>query len=426
MSQGVRSVAIVGGGVVGLCCAHYLRRAGLAVTVLERGRVGGGTSRGNAGELCLDLVAPLPAPGVIGPALRGLARRDSPLYVRPRPDLALARFLVGFARHSTARRYTAGVAALARLARGGFALFEELEAAGVHGDPVKDGFLFGFGSRETAAASLRVQRELGAPVGELLDTAALTDLEPALGPAARAGYLVEDQWSMDPSLFVDRLAESVRAAGVRIIEGARVTGVGPTRFGTRVRSSRGDVDADTAVLAAGIWSGELCRRLGVPVNLYPGKGYSFSVDADPLPRRVVHLGDARVVLTPMGKRLRVAGTMEFDRDPEAFHPRRVAAVVEGARDYLRGVDWAARQEEWVGARVMTPDGLPGIGRLPGSPRVLLASGHNMLGLMLAPATGRLVTDLVTGHADPVLAAALDPARLARPTVRRIVRAAGPR
>lgn len=140
---------------------------------------------------------------------------------------------------------------------------------------------------------------------------------------------------------------------------------------------------------------------------------SRSAGQDPLPKRVIHLGDARVVFTPMGKRLRVAGTMEFDRDPEAFHPRRVAAIVEGAHDYLRGVDWAARQEEWVGARVMTPDGLPAIGRLPGHERVLLASGHNMLGLMLAPATGRLVTDLLQGAEDPVLAGALDLARLAR-------------
>ncbi|SDZ17403.1 D-amino-acid dehydrogenase [Amycolatopsis xylanica] len=404
------SVTVVGGGVIGLCAAYYLRQAGARVTVLERGRVGGGASRGNAGEICPDLVAPLPAPGVIGPALRGLPRSDSALYVRPRPDVALARFLVRFGLNTTKHKYDNGVHALAGLARGSFGLFRELESSGVDGDAIKDGFLFAFNSPESARRSWLAQREIGAPLaGQVLGGGELHDLEPALGQAARAGYLVKDQWSVDPSLFVDRLAAVLRADGVEIVEGARATAI----QGARVKTSAGDFDAEHVVIAAGIWSRELCRSLGIAVDLFPGKGYSFSVDADPLPRRVVHLGDARVVLTPMGKRLRVAGTMEFDSDVDAFHPRRVAAIVAAAGGYLRSAEWTARRDEWVGARVMTPDGLPAIGPLPGNPRVLLASGHNMLGLMLGPATGRLVNAFVHGTPDPALIQALDPARLSR-------------
>jgi len=409
------NVTIAGGGLIGLCSAYYLAEAGVRVTVLERGRVGGGASRGNAGEVCPDLVTPLPAPGVIGPALRGLPRPDSALYVRPRLDASLLRFLVRFGLNTTRNRYAAGVRTLARLARGTFGLFGDLEADGVDGDAVKTGFVFAFASPASARAAWEAQRAIGAPLGgPVLAGAELASLEPALGPAARAGFLVREQWSVDPSLFVDRLAARLRSRGVSVVEGARVTSVAERGGGTRVRTTVGDFDADVTVVAAGVWSRELCRGLGVRTDLFPGKGYSFSVDADPVPRRVVHLGDARVVLTPMGKRVRVAGTMEFDADPDAFHPRRVAAIVAAASDYLRSADWAGRQEEWVGARVLTPDGLPAVGRLPGCSRVLLASGHNMLGLMLGPATGRLVTDFVTGAPDPELAAALDPARLSRP------------
>jgi len=407
------NVTIAGGGLIGLCSAYYLASAGATVTVLERGRVGGGASRGNAGEICPDLVTPLPAPGVIGPALRGLPRPDSALYVRPRLDASLLRFLVRFGLNTSRNRYAAGVRTLARLARGTFGLFGELEAAGVDGDAVKSGFVFAFASPASARAAWEGQRDLGAPVEPVLSGGELASLEPALGPAARAGFLVREQWSVDPSLFVDRLAARLRALGVSIVEGARVTSVSERGGGTRTRTTVGDFDADVTVVAAGVWSRELCRALGVRTDLFPGKGYSFSVDADPVPRRVVHLGDARVVLTPMGKRVRVAGTMEFDADPEAFHPRRIAAIVAAASGYLRTADWAGRQDEWVGARVLTPDGLPAVGRLPGHDRVLLASGHNMLGLMLGPATGRLVTDFVTGTPDPELAAALDPARLSR-------------
>jgi D-amino-acid dehydrogenase len=408
-------VAVVGGGIIGLCAAYYLCKAGLEVTVLDRGRIGSGASRGNAGEICPDLVAPLPAPGVIGPALRGLGRPGSALHIRARPDLALVRFLAGFARHATSRRHAEGARVLARLARGTFGLFDELAAAGIDGEARRDGFLFVFGSEATARAERRLHRELaGARVGEVVTGTGLAELEPALGADAGAGFRVADQRWVGPSLLVDQLTLALRAAGVRIVEGARVTSLRESARGVRVRSSVDDVDADAAVIAAGIWSRQLCRRLGVRLNLFAGKGYSFSVDADPLPSRLIHLGDARVVLSPMGKRLRVAGTMEIDRDVDAFRPRRVAAMVTAASGYLRGVDWAARQEEWMGARVMSPDGLPAIGALPGWSRVLLASGHNMLGLMLAPATGRMVTDLVLGTADPTLTSALAPARLGRP------------
>ena len=407
------SVTVIGGGLIGLCSAFYLRQAGLRVTVLERHRVGSGASRGNAGEICPDLVTPLPAPGVIGPALRGLPRPDSALYIRPRLNAALVRFLVRFGRNSTRLRYTSGVRALSRLAEGSFGLFEELESAGVDAEPVKRGFIFAYESVDSAQRALRGFREIDAPLGSgVVQGSDLTALEPALGPSARAGILVRDQWSVDPSLFVDRLAGALRGQGVEIVEGARVTGVAESGGRTRVRTSAGDFTGDTAVISAGVWSRELCRAMGADIGLFPGKGYSFSVDADPMPQRVVHLGDARVVFTPMGKQLRVAGTMEFDNDAEAFQPRRISAIIAAAGGYLKSAAWSARQDEWVGARVMTPDGLPAIGLVPGHSRVYLASGHNMLGLMLGPATGRLVTDLVTGRPDPAISRLLSPGRRA--------------
>jgi D-amino-acid dehydrogenase len=154
-------------------------------------------------------------------------------------------------------------------------------------------------------------------------------------------------------------------------------------------------------------------RPGVRTEEAAGKGYSFSVPAGSLPRRLVHLGSAKAVLAPLGKEVRVAGTMEFDRDPDRFRQGRVEALVAAARPYLPGADWERREQEWMGPRPMTPDGLPLIGPVPGRPRVLLATGHNMLGLMLAPATGRLVAGLVTGEAKPGLAARFAPGRSVR-------------
>ncbi|MEU8844899.1 FAD-binding oxidoreductase [Streptomyces sp. NPDC048564] len=111
---------------------------------------------------------------------------------------------------------------------------------------------------------------------------------------------------------------------------------------------------------------------------------------------------------PLGKGVRVAGTMEFDRGPDRFRQGRVQALVAAGRPYLPGAGRERREQEWMGPRPMTPDGLPLIGPVPGRPRILLATGHNMLGLMPAPAAGRLVAGLLTGEADPGLVARFAP------------------
>jgi D-amino-acid dehydrogenase len=229
--------------------------------------------------------------------------RRSGSSLNPVPNVRLLRFLARLGLNSTARRYDAGVASLAALAEDTFALFEELEALGVDGGAEKDGFLFAYPSYEAAAHGVAAFRRLGAPVAPegVLAASALAELEPTLGPAARAGFLVERQWSLDPGRFVDSLAERLRRDGAELVEGARVTAVREGAGRVEVRTTAGTYGADQVVVAAGVWSREICRSLGVDIDLAPGKGYSFSVPADPLPRRLVHLGSAKAVLTPMGR-----------------------------------------------------------------------------------------------------------------------------
>ncbi|MBT2674873.1 FAD-dependent oxidoreductase [Streptomyces sp. ISL-14] len=410
------SVLVVGGGVVGLACAHYLGRAGLTVTVLERDRLGSGASRGNAGEICPDRVEPLGAPGVAVKALTGVFRPDSPLWINPVPSIPLLRFLAGLRLRSTARHHGTGAAALAALAEDTFALFEELEALGVDGGAGKDGFLFAYPSYEDAAHGLAGFRRLGAPVAPegVLRGAAQAGTEPALGPAARAGFLVERQWAVDPGQLMDTLAERLRRDGAELVEGARVTAVRDGAGRVEVRTSAGTCQADAVVIAAGVWSRQVCASLGVRIDVATGKGYSFSVPAESLPRRLVHLGSAKAVPAPLGKGVRVAGTMEFDRDPDRFRQGRVEALVAAARPYLPGADWERREQEWMGPRPMTPDGLPLIGPLPGRPRVLLATGHNMLGRDAGPGDGTAGRRAADGGGGPGPAARFAPGRSVGP------------
>ena len=227
-----------------------------------------------------------------------------------------------------------------------------------------------------------------------------------------SGYELKDQAIVDSSEFVDNMADHLRRAGVEIHEGRRVTAFKRRSTGVTLETTEGPVSADAAVLAAGAWSPEVAESLGVRLPIFPGKGYSFKVPIEQPPKQFVALEMAHVALVPYRGGLRIAGTMEIDVDRDRFDPGRVEAIVAAARPYLRGADWEGRSEEWVGPRPMTPTGLPVIGALDHDRRVFVAAGHNMLGVSLAPGTGRALAELVTTGTASIDLAPFAPSRFA--------------
>ena len=171
-----------------------------------------------------------------------------------------------------------------------------------------------------------------------------------------------------------------------------------------VETSSGRVAAREVVLAAGAWSQGVASRLGVKVPIQPGKGYSITMGRPALcPQTPCYLHERRVVATPWASGYRLGGTMEFSGFSTDLNRRRVDALKSAAGEYLRQPLGQPILEEWAGLRPMTYDDLPVIGRAPGVANLLLATGHGMLGITTAPATGKLVAELICGeppHIDP--------------------------
>jgi D-amino-acid dehydrogenase len=412
-------VAVVGAGMVGLSTAWFLQQHGVHVTVYDRDHVAAGSSWGNAGWLTPALTAPLPEPAVLRYGLKAVVSPSSPVYVPLRPDPRLLRFLAGFTRHSTARRWGLGTRAYAPLNRRALDTFDELAAA----DPelrtaAADPFLACFRTAEERAVLVEELEHLEAAGQDvkydLLTGPEARAVEPALSAGIGAAVRLHGQRYLDPPRFTAALARALRDHGGEIVEGAAVDDVREMPYGVVVDLSTGERRShDAVVLAAGAWLGELARRWGVRRVVQAGRGYSFSVPADPMPRGPVYLPTQRVACTPLdtpsGPRLRVAGMMEF-RSPDApLDPRRIEAIVAATRPMLDGVDLDARQDEWVGSRPCTTDGLPLVGATR-SPRVFTAGGHGMWGIALGPLTGRLLAErIVTGVTPPELVA-FDPLR----------------
>lgn len=395
-------VAVIGAGMVGLATAWFLRERGVEVTVYERKGVAAGSSWGNAGWLTPGITTPLPEPAVLRYGIRAVLSPSSPVYVPLRPDLRLLRFLTGFMRHSTTKKWQRAMAAYVPMNRRAFEGFDALEAAGV-GLEAYDAksFMAAYrteAERQTLLDELRHIRSAGQEIEyDVLTGDEAREIEPALSERVGAAIRLHGQRYINPGQFVHTLGAAVQERGVKLTI-ADVRDVQDERSGVRVLTSAGSAERyDAVVLATGTWLGDLARRFGVRTIVQAGRGYSFSVPIEHVPAGPVYFPAQRVACTPLGDRLRVAGMMEFRRAEAPLDQRRIRAIAEAARPLLRGADLDARIDEWVGSRPCTPDGLPLIGQTA-SPRVFAAGGHGMWGITLGPLTGQLLTEqIITGR-----------------------------
>lgn len=419
-----RRAVVIGGGAIGVCSAYYLSLAGWQVTLVDRGEIGRGCSYGNACLIVPSHSHPLPAPGVFGQALRWMGRRDSPFYIRPRLDLGLLRWAWQFRRYCTHDAARRGFDALLRLSRASLQLYEELaRSAAFDFFFRRQGLLHVYVSDAGFAGARHEQEELehAGFRARLLSGEEAREFEPALGDRVRGALFIEGEAHADSYGFVRALAAACEKRGTRVLERRALVSIHAT--GGRVRSvvvepaSRAEaVDAeelqtDVVVLAAGAWTPALAAPLGIRIPLQPAKGYSCTIDAhEDIPAVPVLIAERRVIITPLGDRVRFGGTLELDGFDLGIDRVRYGAVVRGAREVLRQPPPMRGEDAWCGLRPVTPDGLPVIDRARGVEGIIVAAGHAMLGLTQAPITGKLVAELAGGLPPSV---AIEPFRLDR-------------
>jgi D-amino-acid dehydrogenase len=402
---GKTDVAIVGGGVVGVACAVELARRGAAVRVLERGRLGHGCSYGNAGWLTASLALPLAAPGQTLKALGWLFNRESPFYIRPRFDPALAGWLLRFLANSRKAPFERGAQALIELSRWSVDSWEQLATRAPSFGFERSGLLSVYESEASLTAGRR-RAELTARFGvphEAWSIEKVRRRQPAIRGEIVGGLFFPEDAHCDPYLAVLALVDEAKRLGVQFEEQAEVVDVTSNGTGDQVRTSRGVVHANEIVVAAGFWSGSFGRRLGLRLPMLGAKGYSLQAQRhESHPSCSIYLTERKIAINPQRDALRISGTLELVGEDLSVDRLRVAAMLRGAAEMLDlGEVSTADIDIWRGLRPCTPDGMPAIGRARGARNVWLATGHQMTGLKTAPGTGRLLAELICGETPSI-------------------------
>lgn len=410
-------IVVVGGGMVGLACAIALKDRGLDVVLCDPGEARARTSYGNAGVVSRGSILPMSSPALWGKLPAYLRNADRGLRLRYAHLPRILPYTAHFLASARASRWRRAAAALLPLTSAAYPAHERLAArAGTSERLQRTGWLKAYRT-EAAFKAAALEREILSGHGvafDLLDTAGIRDLEPALvRPYARAMLLTETGSVREPGRLIEACEALFAGLGGRRLRGC-VESLSPEAEGWRVVHETGAVRSKQVVLAAGAASGSIARSLGYRFAVAAERGYhrhyALHPDSPPLTRPVLDTG-AGSILSPMGDhRVRVLSGVELNARDAAPDHTQIEAASREAGETLR-LGGPLDNEPWLGSRPSTPDGMPVIGPAPRHKGLLFAFGHGHIGLSTGPITGEIVADLATGRTPAVPVAPFAPGRL---------------
>ena len=412
-----KNIVIIGGGIIGLSCAHYLKKSGHQVTIIDKGNLTDGCSFGNAGMIVPSHFIPLASPGMIAKGIRWMFNSKSPFYVKPGLNSELLKWGWEFYKHANAKHVEKSIPALKELSLLSKAeyqkWFKELDFDfGYH----ERGLLMLYQTSHTEKEETETA-ELANKIGivaHVLSAQQVQELEPDVRVTVKGGVYFPGDAHLTPRTLVEGLIKKLKSLGVRFHEQTTVTSIqsnGSTI--KKIITTKGEFDCDQLVLAAGSWSGEVAKQLSISLHMQAGKGYSFTLPNVEKNVRIPSIFlEARVAVTPMDNSLRFGGTMEIRGVDHSINMNRVRGIVESIPKYYPDMNVAMPKAEtiWHGLRPCSPDGLPYIGRSKKFNNLVYATGHSMMGLSLAPATGRIVSEIMNEQQPSVSLDAFLPER----------------
>ena len=400
------TACIVGGGVIGIACAHYLNLAGYKVTVIDRSTIGGSCSHANCGYVCPSHVLPLTVPSAIPMAMKSLLQPRSPFKVKFSLSPDYVSWMLQFGKRCREKVALAAGHHLKAILDSSLEEYKNLIASQqLDCEWRESGLLHVFETRKALDAfarendSIESEYKCGA---KRISGVELPALDPTLRSDLAGGFLHAEDACLRPDLLNKNWRAKLEANGVRFLENCNLKTVACDADGkvSQLITSEGNLAADVYVFAVGAWSEQLARVLRFKLPIQPGKGYSVTLEKPSVsPALPMLFPEKKIGVSPFADGFRIGSMMEFVGFDETIPEYRVQQLKDSVRPFFNFELNETEQERWYGFRPMTYDTLPIIGPAPGIENGFIATGHSMLGVSMAPATGRLIAEMITQAAN---------------------------
>jgi D-amino-acid dehydrogenase len=409
---------IIGAGIAGISAAYYLNKAGIQVTVIDKESGRNNCSYGNAGMIVPSHIIPLASPGMISKGLRWMLKAESPFYIRPRMNLELFGWAWQFRKSSTEKHVQESGPILRDLLLKSRELLIEIEEKEKLEFHFKKNGLFMFCNTQkgldSEAEIAEKAQNLGVPA-KVLTPAEVKSKEPGFDFNIKGATYFPLDAHLHPGSLMNGLKNILNSRGVSFIYDTKITRFesDSTKITTAISSDGLTWKADYYIICGGAWSAGLAKSAGLRIPLQAGKGYSITLNnLSRLPEYCGIFAEAKVTMTPMYNTLRFGGTMEIAGTDKRINRKKLTGLKKSVCNYLPQFNMTDLETEntWVGLRPCSPDGMPYAGAAKKFDNLYVSTGHAMMGMSLAPASGLLISDLILNGRSELSHHKIDPNR----------------
>ena len=396
-----KKTIIVGGGIIGLCSAYYLQKEGHQVTIIDKSNFSSGASYVNAGYITPSHFIPLAAPGMINKGLKWMFNSSSPFYVKPRLDLDFLKWTLAFKKSATEKKLEKAIPVIKDINLLSRDLYEDIKASNAFNFHYeRKGLLMCYQSDKVGEEEWEIgKRGIDEGLGvKNLSKKEVDILEPNANLNIKGAVYYDSDAHMTPSDFMSEMISYLKNKDVAFYANEEVKDIDIKNGSiSKVITNKQEFLADEVVLAAGSWSSLLSKKIGLQIPIQAGKGYRINTERETGITIPAILCEAKVAVTPMQGFTRFAGTMEIAGINHKINPVRVQSIANAAKKYYHNLNISEEEKASAecGLRPCSPDGLPYIGKSSKCKNLTVATGHAMMGWSLGPATGKLVSEIIS-------------------------------